>query len=513
MARLTRSGSTSSTASNLSSSSANSDCSSSSSDSDANPTRVQWGPQRTPEKNWLRRVRKKDSREFVRRQSLGWDRSLRDRLESDSESSSNEEAEAGIVGQEKTRSSADEGLGEEDSSQVASPTTERLSPTLPSNGSPKPPNDDSLQDSGTISVEEPSGKTLSLHAEAVLEREAFEDETRDDSMPGEEEDGSSTPSKSTPHSSATSTSPTTFLDRVPNFFGIHVKSEPDEDSIRIPPPEEDLAPALESDRSDDPVESQQLPSSPVLDEHPSSKSPGPTEDSPSTVEESLLVVEQPLLPVAVPVVKEEVEEFPIPPSPARLSLASSTGTPSRRESYLLQAAPSTPQHIASHSTPPPVSPPNVLSPFASAVTVKSEPLDELVDLSVLPSTSFEPSPFSDGDRPQTGLEELELSTSAEDLDPALASTTGPAEDPLDEPLDDLLPQEVSPAVVDVQVEVSAVEEPEVLPVEESAMGEGDVLQVEEESQEEVLLSERAASTPIKELPRKCASIIIREDRD
>lgn len=83
MVRRVRSGSTSSTASNLSSSAPDSCCSSSSSDSDANPTRVQWGPQRTPEKNWLRRVRKKDSREFVRRQSLGWDRSLRDRLESD----------------------------------------------------------------------------------------------------------------------------------------------------------------------------------------------------------------------------------------------------------------------------------------------------------------------------------------------------------------------------------------------------------------------------------------------
>lgn len=82
MARRVRSGSTSSTASNLSSP-ADSCCSTSSSDSDSNPTRVQWGPQRTPEKNWLRRVRKKDSREFVRRQSLGWDRSLRDRLESD----------------------------------------------------------------------------------------------------------------------------------------------------------------------------------------------------------------------------------------------------------------------------------------------------------------------------------------------------------------------------------------------------------------------------------------------
>lgn len=510
MARLTRSGSTSSTASNLSSSSANSDCSSSSSDSDANPTRVQWGPQRTPEKNWLRRVRKKDSREFVRRQSLGWDRSLRDRLESDSESSSNDEAEAGIVGQEKTRSSAHDGLGEEDSLQGASQTTECPSPT-----SPKSPDDDSLQDSGTISVEAPSGETLSLPAEVVLEREALalEDETRDDSMPSEEEDGPSTPSKSTPPSSATSTSPTTLLDRVPNFVAIDVKSEPDEDSICIPPPEEDLAPALESDRSDDPVDSQQLPSSPVLDEHPSSESPGPNEDSPSTVEESLLVFEQPLPPGAVPVVKEEVEEFPIPPSPARLSLASSTGTPSRRESHLLQPALSTPQSIASHSTPPPVSPPNVPSPFVSAVMVKSEPLDEPVDLSVLPSTSIEPSPFSEGDPPQTGLEEMELSTSAEDLDPALASTTEAAEDALDDPLDDLPPQEVSPAVVEIQVEVPAVEEPEVLPVEESAMEEADVLQVEEESQEEVLLSERAASTPIEELPRKCAAFTIREDRD
>jgi hypothetical protein len=86
MVRRDRSGSTSSTASNLSSPADS--CCSSSSDSDANPTRVQWGPQRTPEKNWLRRVRKKDSREFVRRQSLGWDRSLRDRLESDDDASS-----------------------------------------------------------------------------------------------------------------------------------------------------------------------------------------------------------------------------------------------------------------------------------------------------------------------------------------------------------------------------------------------------------------------------------------
>lgn len=133
MARRVRSGSSSSTASNLSSSPADSCCSSSSSDSDGNPTRVQWGPQRTPEKNWLRRVRKKDSREFVRRQSLGWDRSLRDRLESDQdESSSGADDDDDNQAAANPRSANTSLLEEEDSIGGDSQATERptISPSV-----------------------------------------------------------------------------------------------------------------------------------------------------------------------------------------------------------------------------------------------------------------------------------------------------------------------------------------------------------------------------------------------